>query len=81
MVTWKHIPWRLVVAIIAIFVLALFAAGQAVTFAWLSGFPERASQLPSLQLQFWSYAIASVILLLIDIVLTIYVLKKIRNHH
>ena len=34
---------------------ALFCAGQAVTYAWLSSFPERAIQLSQLRFRFWSF--------------------------
>jgi hypothetical protein len=57
---------------------AFLAAGQAITFAWLSSFPERASQLESLEIKFWSYAAVSVALVAIDLALLVRLIKEIR---
>ena len=57
--------------ILALLLLAFLAAGQAITFAWLSSFPERASQLASLDIKFWIYATAAVVLVLIDLGLVV----------
>jgi membrane protein implicated in regulation of membrane protease activity len=68
-----------VLLILGLLVAAFLAAGQAITFAWLSSFPERSSQLQSLEIKFWSYAVISAILLLIDLVLIARVAKQIRD--
>ena len=74
---WKIVPWRQVLLIFALLLVALFAAGQATTFAWLSAFPERVSQLESLRTRFWTYAVASAVLLVIDAVLLLNLVRKI----
>jgi len=57
----RAIPWKLIVISIGLLLLGLLAAGQAVTFAWLSAFPDRAEQIESLQLKFWAYVLGAVI--------------------
>ena len=76
---WKYIPWRNVFLIVFLFLAACFAAGQAFTFAWLSTFPERASQLKSLEIKFWSYTVVSAILLIVDFVLFVRLIKRIKQ--
>jgi membrane protein implicated in regulation of membrane protease activity len=76
---WKRIPWRLVILIVALLLVACFAAGQAVTFAWLSSFPERASQLESLRAKFWSYTVVSAVLLLISLALGVRLFNRIQE--
>jgi len=75
----KLIPWRRVLVIVVLLIAAFLAAGQAITFAWLSAFPEQASQLGSLQLKFWSYTAAAVILVLIDLVLAVRLVRQMRE--
>jgi membrane protein implicated in regulation of membrane protease activity len=72
-------PWRFVFLILAILLLAFLAAGQAITFAWLSSFPERASQLASLEIKFWSYTILAAILTLVDLGLLVRLIRHIRE--
>jgi hypothetical protein len=55
------------------------AAGQAITFAWLSAFPERAAQLDSLAIKFWSYAAVSVVLMVIDLGLLVRLVRQIKD--
>jgi membrane protein implicated in regulation of membrane protease activity len=76
---WKFVPWRLVLLIVGLLLVALFAAGQAVTFAWLSSFPERASQLDALEIKFWSYATLSAVLVIIDLILLVRLVKQTKN--
>lgn len=76
---WKIVPWRQVLLIFAVLLVALFAAGQAITFAWLSAFPERASQLESLRTRFWTYAAASAVLVVFDAVLLLNLVRKIKS--
>lgn len=72
--------WRLVIAVAGVSLAAFLAAGQAVTFAWLSAFPERASQLESLEVKFWVYAIVSAILVIVDLVLLVRLVLQIKNN-
>jgi membrane protein implicated in regulation of membrane protease activity len=76
---WKLMPWRLVLLIVGLLVVAFLAAGQATTFAWLSSFPEQASQLESLRIKFWSYAAVSAVLVFIDLILLVRLVKRIKE--
>lgn len=73
----KIIPWRLVWLMIGLLLAAFLAAGQAITFAWLSAFPERASQLHTLEIKFWSYATLAVVLVIIDLGLLVRLIRQI----
>ena len=68
--------WRLVLVMLALLAAAILAAGQAITIAWLSSFPERASQVSSLEKQFWMYAILSAVLFIIDLALLVLRMHK-----
>jgi len=46
--------WQFAFFVAALLITALLAAGQAVTFAWLSSFPERNAELGALRVKFWS---------------------------
>lgn len=72
-------PWRQVLLIFAALLAALFAAGQAIAFAWLSAFPEQVSQLESLRTRFWTFAAASAFLLVFDAVLLLNLVRKIKS--
>jgi len=72
-------PWRLVFLMVGLLLAAFLAAGQAITFAWLSSFPERASQLESLEIKFWSYAVVSAVLIVIDLALFVYLVRQIKD--
>ena len=76
---WKLIPWRLVFLMMGLLLVAFLAAGQAITFAWLSAFPERASQLDSLEIKFWSYAALSAALVIIDVGLLVRLIRQIKD--
>ena len=76
---WKLILWRLVFLIVVLLLAACLAAGQAITFAWLSSFPERASQLESLRIKFWSYSISCAVLVIIDLALGVRLFKRIKE--
>ena len=71
--------WRLWIAVAGVSLAAFLAAGQAVTFAWLSAFPERASQLESLETRFWGYATVSAILVIVDLILLVRLVRRGRN--
>jgi len=64
---------------VGLLIAAFLAAGQAITFAWLSSFPERSSQLQSLEIRFWSYTAISAILFVIDIALLVRMVKQIKD--
>lgn len=66
-------------ALLFLFLAALFAAGQAITFAWLSSFPEQAPQLESLEIKFWSYTVLSASLFIIDVVLLLRLKRQIAE--
>lgn len=72
------ISWRLVLLAVAILIAALLAAGQAITFAWLSSFPERASRFAAYEINFWCYGTASVVLIGAEIALLWHIFKR-RN--
>lgn len=59
-----------------IFLFACVAAGNAVTFAWLSGFPERATTIPALQRKFWIWVVVSICLAIFDVVLFVALLLR-----
>jgi heme/copper-type cytochrome/quinol oxidase subunit 2 len=75
---WKIIPWRLVLLMVCLLLAAFLAAGQAITFAWLSAFPERAPQLEALELKFWSYAAISFALVVIDFGLLVRLVRQVK---
>ena len=62
----KFVLWRLV-AIVGIFLAGFFTANSAITVAWLSAFPQNASRLDSLEVQFWSYTTISASLFVLDL--------------
>lgn len=75
----KFVAWRLLV-LIGLFVLALWAGGQALTLAWLSAFPANASRLDSLTIKFWSYVVVAIILLVFDVWLLVGTIKHINRN-
>ena len=75
----KIMPLQLVFLIVILFITAFLAAGQVITFAWLSSIPERAIQLESLEIKFWSYAVLSVSLFMVDVVLLVHLVKQISE--
>lgn len=75
----KFVSWRLLLLILVLLLAAFLAAGQAVTFAWLSSFPERASQLPSLERKFWAYSASAAALLMVDIWLSVRLVRDARR--
>lgn len=76
---WKFVPWRLVFLMVVLLLAAFLAVGQAITFAWLSAFPERASQLESLEIKFWSNAAVAAALVLIDLGLLVHLVRQIKD--
>lgn len=76
---WKLVPWRLVFLMVCLLLAAFLAVGQAITFAWLSAFPERASQLESLEIKFWSYAVVAAVLVIIDLGLLVRLVRQIKE--
>lgn len=76
---WKNIPWRLVAVMVGVLVAAFLAVGQAITFAWLSAFPERAAQLSELETKFWAYIALAVVLVIVDIGLLVRLIRQVRG--
>ena len=76
---WKFAPWHRVLLMVVLLLVALFAVGQAITFAWLSAFPERASQLHELEVKFWSYIALAVVLVIIDLGLLVRFVRQVRQ--
>jgi TRAP-type C4-dicarboxylate transport system permease small subunit len=73
--------WKLVFLMVFFLLAAFFAVGQAITAAWLSAFPERAAQLKSLEIKFWSYAAVAVVLVIIDLGLLVRMVRQINEKH
>lgn len=73
--------WFQVFLIIVLFLTSCWAVSQAVSFAWLSSFPEQASRLQSLEMKFWSYTVLSIVLFVIDIIYIKRVLKRYNRDH
>lgn len=67
--------WQLVLIGVLLFVLSCLAVGQAVTFAWLSNFPERAGQLRELQIKFWTYITLAAIFAITDLAIIVHLVK------
>ena len=76
---WGFMSQRLLFLILALLLLALLAAGQAITFAWFSSFPERASQLASFEIKFWCYTMVTLVLVLIDLALLVRLIGQIKD--
>jgi hypothetical protein len=74
---------RLIALLCTVAVATLFSLGQAITFAWLSAFPEQASRLESLEWRFWSYAALALVLLVVDIRIVWIILRRVlyRRKH
>lgn len=72
----KLSPQRLVLLMVGLLFAALLAAGQAITMAWLSAFPERVSQIPLLELKFWSYSAVAAVLVIIDLGLCVRLMRR-----
>ena len=64
---------------VCLLLVAFLAVGQAITFAWLSAFPERASQLESLEIKFWSYSALAAVLVIIDLGLLVRLVRQIKE--
>lgn len=75
----KAVAPLLLAIMVGLLVLALLSAGQAITFAWLSSFPERASQLQELELKFWSFAAAATVFLGIDLGLLLHLMRRTKS--
>ncbi|WP_221063465.1 hypothetical protein [Methylomagnum ishizawai] len=76
---WKLIPWQLVFLMMCLLLGAFLSIGQAITFAWLSTFPERASQIESLEIKFWSYAAIALVFVIIDLGLLVRLIRHIKR--
>mgnify|MGYP006376709789 CR=1 FL=1 len=66
----------MLIVILCLLGLALFSAGQAVTFAWLSAFPDRVAQLESLTMKFWIYTSIAVVAAVGDLFLLARYLRR-----
>lgn len=67
--------WKISLLALIILMLAFLALGQAITFAWLSGFPEQAPRIEVLKIKFWFYMIAALALVIVDSVIIYSYLK------
>jgi hypothetical protein len=72
----KFVLWRFA-ALIGIFLVAILAANQALAIALLT--PERTMQLDSLAIKAWGYLIVSAVLLVVDLMLLVWTIRRI-NH-
>ena len=68
--------WHVVVLFVVTTIAALLAAGQVVTFIWLSSFPERAHRLSVLEGQVWFYTAACLALLVADAYLAVTLIRR-----
>jgi uncharacterized BrkB/YihY/UPF0761 family membrane protein len=73
--TRRTIP-QLSLLIIFLFLVCCFSIGQAVTFSWLSNFPERATQLDKLQAKYWIWLIVGLIAAAIDLLVVVHLIKR-----
>ncbi len=78
-VTKKRPTWLFVLLILILFLAILFSVGQALTFSWLSAFPERASQLRSLEVKFWVYVILAIVLAVAEVLLIMRLIRQVRQ--
>lgn len=76
MITRSTRHWRSTLLVVALLLATLFFLGQAVTFAWLSTFPEQESRISLLRLRCWSYAALAVFSLVADVLCVVRLLKK-----
>lgn len=74
----KFVLWRLVV-LTGLFLVAIFAANQALAIALLAPLPERASQLESLAVKAWGYLIVSAVLFVFDLWLLVRTVKHVNR--
>jgi hypothetical protein len=72
----KFISWRLFFLICILPCAAFFSAAQAITYAWLSSFPEQASKLEYLNFKFWTFAAFSCVILAIEL---LFIFRFIRD--
>lgn len=72
----KRSAWPLVVTAAIGFVVMLWTAGQAVTIAWLSAFPERQPQLAAMEAKFWVYTVATVLLLAVVLAAVVFLVRR-----
>jgi len=57
---------KLAIAVLAA-VAAFFCVGQAVTFSWLSSFPERSERFAAYQIYFWGFGALAIFLVCISV--------------
>jgi H+/Cl- antiporter ClcA len=72
----KRPAWPLAVTAAIGLILMLWTAGQAVTIAWLSAFPERQSQLAAMEVKFWMYSVATVLLLAVVLAAVVALVRR-----
>lgn len=53
--------WHLGIVVVIFALIACLSVGQAITFAWLSSFPEHASRLDTLRIKFWVYMVIGLV--------------------
>lgn len=71
--------WHVVVLLVVTTIAMLLAAGQVVTFIWLSSFPEQAHRLSVLEGKVWLYAAACLALLVADAYLAMTLIRRFRK--
>lgn len=68
--------WHVVGLLVVTTIAMLLAAGQVVTFIWLSSFPEQAHRLSTLEGKVWLYTAACLALLVADTCLAVTLVRR-----
>lgn len=71
--------WRFLVISLGTAIGALLGIGHALTFAWLSSFPERSLQLEELNQKFWIYTATSLFLFIVSAYFGFRFIKFLQN--
>lgn len=73
----RRIPlWLFILVVFFLVFLAILAAGQVVTFAWLSAFQSREADIPVLRLKSWIWGALSVLLMGLAVAISIVRLRQ-----
>jgi len=75
----KHSIWWSIALIVALFLIALVAAGQHVTFGWLAGFPDRAPDREVLLTKASIYLAVSAVSLIACVVMLIRLIRQVNR--
>ena len=68
--------WQVVALFVVTTIAMLLAAGQVVTFIWLSSFPEQAHRLSVLEGKVWFYTAACLALFVADAYLAVALIRR-----